>query len=111
MEEYGTSNARAIPILPEEARGWWRLYPVWGVDERGVCMCGKGERCDDPGKHPVRNGGAQGLQLRQLEPQETERMFAAAPRGSNVGLATGKASGVVILDEDTFGGASSLTGT
>lgn len=103
-ELYSVSAGHATPHLPEETRGGWRIYPIWGVDEQGVCMCKKGAACGDPGKHPVRAAAPRGFNSASSDPREIERMFSVAPAGSNWGLATGVGSGVAVLDVDGYDG-------
>lgn len=103
MEAYSASGTGTTPSsVPPEARGRWRLYPIWPVDEKGVCACPKREKCGHPGKHPAISGGVHGA---SSEPLEIAEMFAARP-GCNVGLATGVRSGAVVLDHDSYAGAS-----
>ena len=43
---------------PVKAALWWvgrgaKVFPVWGVTDKGACLCPKGAACDQPGKHPA----------------------------------------------------------
>jgi hypothetical protein len=73
----------------------WQLYPVYAVDDRGVCNCSKGTACPDPGKHPTT---PHGFNDASSDPERIAEMFARWP-GENVGLKTGSGS-------DTDRGAS-----
>lgn len=83
-----------------------RVLPVHGVIDRG-CTCPKGTNCDGPGKHPRLN-----------EWPEQATTDAEAIRGwwkkwpdSNVGIATGSGSRIVVLDIDPAnGGDDSFAG-
>lgn len=35
------------------ANNGWPVFPVFGVDDVGVCQCRRGANCPDPGKHPI----------------------------------------------------------
>lgn len=35
------------------ANNGWPVFPVFGVDDDGVCRCYEGVECSDPGKHPI----------------------------------------------------------
>jgi hypothetical protein len=62
----------------------------------GKCSCGKAG-CDSPAKHPRTANGF----LDATKDQATiDRLFRGDRAGSNIGLATGPASGIWILDED-----------
>jgi DNA-binding MarR family transcriptional regulator len=74
----------------------WQLYPVYAVDDGGLCNCSKGPACTDPGKHPTT---PQGFNDASSDPERVAEMFARWP-GKNVGLKTGSGSGTIIIDVD-----------
>ena len=76
------------------------LYPIWGVNDDGVCTCPKGADCGSPGKHPMTRHG---IKDASSDPFQIAAMFSAHPE-CNSGLATGRASGVVVLDQDAYAG-------
>jgi hypothetical protein len=78
----------------------WELYPVYPVDDQGVCTCSKRERCSDPGKHPAT---ARGFNDASSDPDSIREMFSCRP-GANVGLRAGRSSGVIVLDIDLRNG-------
>lgn len=100
----------------------WRLVPLHSVRADDRCTCGHTEtapkvcECGDPacskrhgegsiGKHPRIPGWANAA---SSDPDEIVQWGARWP-GCNVGVATGQASGVIVLDVDTYkGGAESL---
>lgn len=99
---HSTTTGRALAA----SEAGWRIYPIWPVDEQRVCTCPRRDNCGSPGKHPWTRHGIKDATSDQ---QEIAAMFAERP-GANVGLATGKDSGVVALDLDTWhGGGQSLT--
>ena len=111
MEGYcqNTESATLNSSLKEAAASGWSLYPIWPVDEQGVCTCGKGPECGDPGKHPVGEAAPHGFNSASAEPQRIAEMFSRAPTGAPPGLATGRGSRVVVLDSDWYeGGFGSL---
>jgi hypothetical protein len=78
----------------------WQLYPVYAVDDGGVCNCSKGTACSDPGKHPTT---PHGFNDASSDPERIAELFACWP-GDNVGHKTGRASGTVIIDVDPRNG-------
>lgn len=90
--------------LTYSERGW-PVFPVH-TPLRGAasCSCGHGD-CGSPGKHPRIAGG---LNAASTEPNEIETWWRRWPR-ANVGVRTGAASGLVVVDIDPeHGGADSL---
>lgn len=80
----------------------WKVLPVHGI-VRGQCTCGK-RACDAPGKHPrLRNGvrGASGDEKRI-------RGWLSKWPDANLAVATGQASGIIVLDIDGPEGRESL---
>jgi len=83
------------------ARGW-AVFPVHGILEHS-CTCRRG--CADPGKHPM---VARGFHAASRDPQRILRWWDRWP-SANIGVATGAASGIVVLDVDPrSGGECSL---
>jgi hypothetical protein len=70
----------------------------------GRCSCGKSD-CGSPGKHP--RGDAWQANA-SSDANEIRAAFLKWP-GSNIGIATGRASGVVVLDVDGDIGEQTLT--
>jgi len=72
----------------------WPVFPVHSVRD-GRCTCGKSD-CDHPGKHPrSRRGFKDGT----TDPARIRR-WGDRWSNSNVGVATGRASGLVVIDID-----------
>jgi DNA-binding transcriptional ArsR family regulator len=84
----------------------WQLYPVYAVDDGGVCTCSRGRACTDPGKHPTT---PHGFNDASSDPERIADMFARWP-GDNVGHKTGRASGTVIIDVDPRDGGMETLG-
>lgn len=82
----------------------WCVYPSHCVDlETGLCSCGRPE-CPTPGKHPI--GRWTDFQNRLPTPNEVEAWFTLMD--CNVGMVTGKISGVVVVDADGDEGINSV---
>jgi P4 family phage/plasmid primase-like protien len=64
------------------------------------CTCRKGADCSRPGKHPATAGGANGA---TADLDVIRAALAARPR-MNLAMATGKISGIVVLDIDRRNG-------
>jgi len=91
--------------LQVAARHGWEVYPVYGVSDEGICLCPRGQRCPDTGKHPATRHG---VKAASSDPAKIAEMFARHPN-CNVGLATGVRSRTVMLDVDGYdGGWSSV---
>ena len=88
------------PALAYARRGW-RVYPIHGI-YNGCCTCRR-PNCDNPAKHPLETGG---FKAASCEEQTLRQWFRGV---ANVGLATGAASGLLVLDIDPkHGGDASL---
>lgn len=89
------------PALAYAARGW-RVYRIHTI-EGGKCSCLK-DCGKDAGKHPVDKGGRNSATADQARVRDLFRKSTA-----NVGIATGEASGLLVLDVDPRnGGDASL---
>ena len=79
------------------------IFPVHGITANGYCTCGDPE-CVNAGKHP-RNG--RGCLEATVNVTTIRGWFSRWP-DSNIGLATGEISGVVVLDVDGSEGELSV---
>lgn len=73
----------------------WAVLPLHTVDADGRCSCGLRD-CGSPGKHPRH---PQGSKAATRDVSTLAAWWAHKP-DSNVGIATGSASGLVVLDID-----------
>ena len=73
----------------------WRVLPVHSI-VNGRCTCGK-PRCKNPGKHPRTEHGARDASTDRAVLKE---WFGQRWPEANVGIATGAASGLDVLDID-----------
>jgi len=78
------------------------VFPCYEIID-GHCACGK-EDCGSPGKHPRTPHGVKDA---SKDPQQIKAWWDQWPN-ANIGLATGKESGVIVLDIDKHGGFESL---
>ena len=74
------------------------VFSVWGISEHGNCLCGQGERCTSPGKHPI---PVNGLKAATTDPDAITRMLAAPGSAGNYGVFP--APNVIVLDVDKEG--------
>lgn len=84
----------------------WKVFPVWNVvgeDEARACACGLGAACDRPGKHPIADLVPGGLNDASSERGDVERWWGARPEAS-IGIVTGRASGITVVDADASDG-------
>ena len=81
----------------------WAVLPVAGVSPEGECGCGRS--CESPGKHPATRHGVHDA---TTDPVLIGEWWRRSP-GANVGIATGAASGLIVVDVDLpKGGRESL---
>jgi hypothetical protein len=78
----------------------WHVLPLYSVED-GACNCWKGAACKDPGKHPRIARGFHGA---TTDPDKIDHWWSMWPV-SNVGIATGAVSGLVVVDIDFKNGA------
>jgi hypothetical protein len=80
----------------------WYVFPLHTVFN-GACSCGD-RNCKDPGKHPRTEHGFKDATINE---EEISRFWDQWP-DANIGIATGRKSKLVVLDEDPrHGGAES----
>lgn len=94
-------NDLADSALSYAAPGW-PVFPLFGI-VRHRCLCGRAD-CTRPGKHPL---VAHGLRKASTDPDRVRSWWASWPL-ANIGIATGEASGVVVIDIDVPRGEQSL---
>lgn len=78
----------------EYVRRGWPVFPLYTVTDQG-CSCGD-PKCSSPGKHPrTANGHKEGANDENL----IRQWWKECP-DANIGIRTGEASGIVVLDID-----------
>ena len=86
----------ARPIARYVALGW-RMVPIWPM-RSGKCACGNVD-CRHSGKHPIRRLAPNGVKAASADPATLKRWKAAVP-DLNWAVATGPASGILVIDVD-----------
>jgi len=88
----------------EHARRGWAVFPLHSPEDQQRCSCGDTE-CRSPGKHPRTQHGLKDASTNE----STIRGWWERWPNANVGVLTGRASGLVVLDVDPrHGGEQSL---
>ena len=72
------------------------LFPIHGVKEDGTCTCNNKD-CGSIGKHPATPDG---FKSASNDIERIKKLWAAR-EGLNVGIATGKVSGIFVVDIDS----------
>ena len=95
----GTEGQRA-PDLRLHARAYlakgWVLVPLWWVRQDGVCACPTAGECKSAGKHPHTQHGTRAPLRTGLDVD----IYWSRHPDCNIGIATGAASGLIVLDID-----------
>lgn len=73
----------------------WAVFPCYSVRD-GACNCWKKAACAHPGKHPRT---AHGFKDATTDPEKIAHWFDMWPE-SNVAVATGAVSGILVVDID-----------
>ena len=79
------------------------VLPLHMISRGNVCSCGKKD-CSSPGKHPLTQNG---LHDASCDEQQIMEWWTKWPY-ANVGIVTGKASGIFVIDIDGPAGEDSL---
>ena len=84
----------------------WHILPIWGISA-GACDC-HSPHCQAPGKHPLSAIAPHGIKDATTDMSIIGSWLMMQPN-ANIGIATGKHSGLVVLDIDSrHGGDDSL---
>lgn len=78
------------------------VLPLFGLNSKRHCACGKGSACTRPGKHPRTLNGVKDA---TTDAKQIQRWWNKWPH-ANIGIATGEISGIVALDIDPRNGAA-----
>lgn len=74
----------------------WYVFPVHSVDDAGQCTCGTPD-CANAGKHPAT---PHGFKDATLDLAQIKRWFKPRAVPWNIGIMTGKKSGLTVIDID-----------
>ena len=77
----------------------WAVFPIHEITDAGECSCGH-EKCTSPGKHPRTKNGHNDA---STDPGRIRSMWSHCPN-ANIGVRTGSASGIDVLDIDSRSG-------
>ena len=106
QQQEGGDQAPPLTLLQaalDYAQDGWAVLPLQSVAQ-GTCSCGKDD-CSSPGKHPRT---AHGVKDSTTDVSIIRQWWAKWP-DANIGLATGKVSGRVVLDVDVKKGKQAIT--
>jgi hypothetical protein len=82
----------------------WAVVPLHYITEAGRCSCGSDhEGNNSAGKHPDHRFAAHGVHSATTDPERIRAWWTANP-AMNIGIALGKASGIVAVDVDPRNG-------
>lgn len=74
----------------------WRIVPLYWIED-GACACHEGRNCERPAKHPIGKWRDEGG---IIDRQKVKEVFLNYPN-ANIGIVTGKMSGIVVIDIDS----------
>ena len=106
MEPTKRPKNRLLHAAIKYARRGWPVFPCHTIDADRKCTCGKAG-CKSPGKHPRTTHG---LKDATTDPKAIREWWRRWPR-ANIAIATGKASGLAVLDADKQKGGVVALGT
>jgi putative DNA primase/helicase len=97
------------------ARHAWKVTPVRWITDEGICSCHRGSECPSPGKHPVHDDWPN---VASNDLDVVSQWWRPEPKGiardwfpiANIGLVTGRDSGIFVLDVDTYAGGAQTLG-
>ncbi len=78
----------------------WPVFPAFEV-KGGCCACAAGNNCERPGKHPRTKHGVRDA---TKDPEQIKAWWRTWP-DANIGVATGRDSGIIVIDADPRNGA------
>ncbi|QQX82708.1 bifunctional DNA primase/polymerase (plasmid) [Shewanella sp. KX20019] len=93
----GADIMNFLGVSKKYAELGWRVFPIHGIKD-GACTCGKSD-CNSPGKHPAL---VKSWKAEATTDTATIEVWFDGRDWLNVGIATGKESGIVALDFDGY---------
>jgi putative DNA primase/helicase len=94
-----SSNSSRKKQALQYARRGWLVVPMHTIKD-GKCSCWKNNDCERAGKHPIAEHGVYDA---TTERGQIKRWWTANPN-ANIGIATGRKSGIIVLDVDPRNG-------
>ncbi len=105
--QLGSRMFRTLDCAIAYADLGWPVVPLWSVNADGKCQCGRPD-CSSPGKHPHSILASKGSRSATLNGTKIAS-WGTVCKAMNVGICTGRESGIVVLDVDpAHGGNESL---
>jgi hypothetical protein len=100
MDDAAVPASPLLAALSYAARGW-PVLPLHTPRTDGSCSCRQGAACDHSGKHPRYHPRdlVNGLYAASTDVQQIRRWWRRWPE-ANIGIATGRASGLLVIDLD-----------
>lgn len=92
------TRPRALDAALSYRAAGWSPLPLHGITPAGTCTCSAAARCKSPGKHPLSNE----WQNQTLSVPDLHSIWEQLP-AANVGIRTGAASGIFVVDVDAAG--------
>lgn len=86
------------------AKRGFSIFPCYTIDD-GQCSCGRSD-CTSPGKHPLSQLAPHGVHDATTDLTTITQWWSTFP-DSNIGIATGAPSGVIVVDIDGAAGEQS----
>lgn len=80
----------------------WKIFPIHSIQD-GYCTCGN-KSCEDAGKHPVKDLAPKGVKSASSDLITILDWFNDTRFPMNIGIATGEASGLTVVDIDIADG-------
>src|SRR5262249_7486346 len=101
----GARRPRCLDAALEYLKLGFSVIPLYAFEESGIVTCGKID-CHRAGKHPI-----SGWKKHHAKPQTPEQLIAAFNKhpDANVGIVTGTASGIAVVDVEGPEGLDSLS--
>lgn len=93
---------KAVDYALQYAALGWHVFPVHSIRKikgERLCTCDDA-KCTQQGKHPYSKLAPNGLKNATTDEKQIRQWWEIAPH-ANIGIATGKASGIVVVDVDT----------
>jgi len=107
MSEARTPKDRLLQCAHYYIKQGWPIFPVNSI-VKGKCTCGKAT-CKHQGKHPYASHAPNGLKNATTDRGTVDQWFGDGKL--NIGIRTGKESGLVVVDIDPrHGGDESIKG-
>ena len=100
-----TKISKVLQAALEYEKHGWSVIPLHGINKNGYCTCKEGKDCENPGKHS--RVLWREFQERRPTADDIRSWWQRWPR-SNIGIITGKVSGLIVLDIDGLQGEETL---